>query len=202
MDGLRHATRGVLHSVPDVDDGPGHDVAFSIRVIVPFVLLQSETAGRLIGSRCPEARSHRARTQTTHLTHGVAEGSTDLSEVGIASPSSRACRISSPTQVPPRRRPWARCRRGWSDILVGSVVVLPAAAAGRRPAGAGYRGAAGAVVLVLLSECEGLLSDRSDVPRGLDQGSAAGRVERERLAPEYPHEHAPCGRIVDRKSVV
>ena len=63
------------------------------------------------------------------------------------------------------------------------MVVLPAAAgaAGRRPTGAGHCGAAGALVLVLLSQREGLLSDRSDVPRGLDQGSAAGRIERDRL---------------------
>src|SRR5882672_6422126 len=92
MSGLRHATRGVLHSVPDVGNAPRHDVAFSISVIVRFVLLQSETARPLIGSRSPEARSHRARTQTTHLTHGVAEGSTALSEVGIETGSGASLR--------------------------------------------------------------------------------------------------------------
>src|SRR5262245_51435965 len=56
----------------------------------------------------------------------------------------------------PRPFPWTRCHRGRSFILVGPVVVLPAAlllsAAGHHPAGAGHRGRATApVVLVLLS---------------------------------------------------
>jgi len=65
------------------------------------------------------------------------------------------------------------------------VVVLPAAAsaAGRRRTGAGHRGSAVAVVLVLLPQCEGLLSDRSDLLRGVDQSSAAGRVKRDCVLP-------------------
>jgi hypothetical protein len=63
-------------------------------------------------------------------------------------------------------------------ILVGPVVVLPAAlllssAAGRRTAGARHRGrATAAVVLVLLSQRQGLLSDCSHVPGSVDQGPA------------------------------
>src|SRR5262245_45421007 len=104
-----------------------------------------------------------------------------------ASASTGVSSLSRPARVPPRRRPWTRCRRGWSDILVGSgsVVVLPAAAsaAGRRRTGAGHRGSAVAVVLVLLPQCEGLLSDRSDLLRGVDQSSAAGRVKRDCVLP-------------------
>jgi len=71
----------------------------------------------------------------------------------------------------------------WSAlILVGPVVVLPAAlllssAAGRRTAGAGYRGrATAAVVLVLLSQLQSLLSDCSQLPRGVDQGPAEAGI--------------------------
>src|SRR5206468_11207736 len=82
---------------------------------------------------------------------------------------------------------------------VGPVVVLPAAllllssAPGRRPAGAGHRGTAtAAVVLVLLPERPSVLSDRSNVPRGVDQGPAAGTVDTRRAdLEESASDHRP-----------
>ena len=91
------------------------------------------------------------------------------------------------------RVPGPRRHRGWPLILVGCVVSvlvgLPAAllrlrsAPSRRSGTAGVHPATGvpsgsaAGVLVLLSQRPGLLSDRSDVPRGMGQGPAEAGVE-------------------------
>src|SRR2546422_11638606 len=97
----------------------------------------------------------------------------------------RGTRLQSSSRIPGPGR-----RRVRSLILVGPVVVLPAAlllssAAGHRTAGDGYRGkATAAVVLVLLSQRQSLLSDRSHVPRGVDQGpapSSCGSIIRESI---------------------
>src|SRR5262249_60041028 len=104
-----------------------------------------------------------------------------------------------------RRRPWRRPRfpraqwiprpLSWSrrhhcGSLVGSVVGLPAVllpalllpAAGRGGAGTSHRGGPTAPgILVLLSERQSLLPDRSYVPRGVDQSPVAHTVEPQRL---------------------
>jgi len=63
--------------------------------------------------------------------------------------------------------------------VVGLPAVLLSAlllsAAGRRAASARHRGRAAAVLLVLLPKRQGLLSDRSHMPGGVDQGPAASR---------------------------
>ena len=111
--------------------------------------------------------------------------SSDSAKLRVGRP--RGPRIPRTPWIPrqlPRPLPWPRRDRGRTLFLVGSVVVLPAslllsAATGFRPAGAGYRGrATAAVVLVLLSKRQSLLSDRSHVPRSVDQGPAAGTVGR------------------------
>src|SRR5262249_38704977 len=88
----------------------------------------------------------------------------------------------------PRPLSWARRYR--SRSLVGFVVgvpavllpaLLPTASCGT--ASARHRGRAAAVVLVLLHECQSLLPDGSNVPRGVDQSPAAQTVEP--LAPIY-----------------
>src|SRR2546426_7481630 len=92
------------------------------------------------------------------------------------------------------RIPRPRRRRVRPLILVGPVVVLPAAlllssAAGHRTAGAGYRGrATAAVVLVLLSQRQSLLSDCSHVPRGVDQGPASSPIDTSTGGSEAVHE--------------
>jgi len=101
---------------------------------------------------------------------------------------SRAPRFSRALQIP-RSLSWSRHHRCRPRILVGSVVVLPAlllSAAGRRTAGASYRGGATAVVLVLLSQRRGLLSNGTYVPRRVDQGPtthAVGSYQTESLPP-------------------
>ena len=60
------------------------------------------------------------------------------------------------------------------------AVLLPALllpTAGRGTASARHRGRAAAVVLVLLHECQSLLPDGSNVPKGVDQSPAAQTVE-------------------------
>jgi len=102
------------------------------------------------------------------------------SRISWASWISLAPRISRPQQIP-RPLPWTRRHRGWPYILVGSVVVLPAALLlfswGSRAAVTGHRGGAtGPVVLVLLSERQSVLSDGANVPRDVDQSPAASTV--------------------------
>src|SRR5262249_36737965 len=80
-------------------------------------------------------------------------------------------------------------------LLLSSATILSSATTGRSPASAGHRGATAAVVLVLLPERQSLLSDCSNVLRGLDQGRAA--VDRpylrciQRACPTHPS-HLPA----------
>jgi hypothetical protein len=113
----------------------------------------------------------------------------------------RGPRISRAPRISQSRR-----RRGRPLILVGPMVVLPAALLRLR---SGTRHRAGAtrirratdpatVLLVLLSEHQGVLPDRADMRRGVDQGPPKASVEDHSSSTARPitlrttrHPHSP-----------